>query len=155
MNLVASNSVISTDTTKAVKFRSHADYLFECLSVFSYDSVLTSYLEKCYNYERQKFYIQNLEKINDILKPNEYPITDIKWIPDKEKETFLTNVKFEKFDNITWLIVNAKSGRCYTKHTYWDSRFSTYKTELKWMDCAKNEHNFPKHPTQRWDIENW
>jgi hypothetical protein len=153
ISLVASNANISPNNTKAVKFRSHDNYEFQCLSKY-YGTIngLVGGLRECGNTDQwQKFYIKNLEHINDKLKPNEYPITDVTWVNfwnNNETETVLENVRFEKFDDITWLIVNAYKGQqCLTL-------VQGQYPIIDWMDCGK-KNNFPKNPTQRWDIENW
>jgi hypothetical protein len=159
ISLVASNARISTDSTKAVKFRSHADYEFKCLQKYwsGYFDLVGGLSECDKNDTRQRFFIKNLKHINDKLKPNEYPITDLIWFDDRNNtHTELKNVRFEKFDDITWLIVNANAGQqCLT--FYWDyvGYLKTYLQRISWMNCAKDKKNFPSNRAQRWDIENW
>jgi hypothetical protein len=159
ISLVASKAGILPNNTKAVKFRSHEWNPFPCLErgwSGYYDLIFG--LHECQKTAWQMFYIDNLKHINDKLKPHQYPITKVTyWNPVyKDNFTVLENVRFEKFDDITWFIVNAKGGeQCLTYYVKFEKYLNRYVSYIGWMDCAKDEKNFPKHPSQRWDIENW
>jgi hypothetical protein len=134
INLVASNSVISTDSSMPVKFRNH-DYVFACLTR-SYGSLE---VQKCNSTSiKQKFYIDNLQQINyKLANPSDYPTSTVR-VKDKDGNLTVAfeNIRFEKFDNLTWFFVHVGDGtRCLsTFYSFFDMHQIT-----RWRDCHKKK----------------
>jgi len=143
ISLVASE--ISLDNTKAVKFMNYKHTVNTCLVYKnSKPGFSTCDSESIY----QRFYIQNLTNINNMVKWNQYPITNIFRETENNRRMFaFTDIRFEKFGDTLWFFVhNSKDPKCLTEKSY---------DEIVWARCEKNDDNYPHLETQKWYIANW
>jgi hypothetical protein len=147
INLVASNSDISTNSSIPVKFRNH-NYNFGCLTR---SGGSLKVLQCNPTSIEQKFYIDNLQQINyKLANPSDYPTSTVR-VKDIGGKLIVAfeNIRFEKFDNLTWFFVHVDDGtRCLSTFYGNDYQFT------EWHDCYKKD-GFPEFDSQKWDIENW
>ena len=94
----------------------------------------------------QKFYIEKSSYINHIFDSYTYPNTTVTMKDNNGGIiTVFKNIRFERFDTLTWFIVHVYDKQCLSRN---------FNDKLIWSDCYK-KNRFPRFNSQSWDIENW